>query len=241
VSCALQAIEPEPIPAIPLTTYERKLKTQLEAVVAEGIENFLKVGRALCEIRNKRLFRTEAIDFATYCRTRFGLARSSADQLIRSAHTAETLMEAGIDLTGASEAAIRPLTAFADSDLQGACWQLAQSFAPERGPTVRLVGRLCEVVRGCLNDDDDDDQDSLSTRSGFQRGSTPRRHEELPFARPVARLASWNGFSASVIVAGVDSLESAEGLYRSCGILTERCQEVQAVLAASYPELATNA
>jgi hypothetical protein len=43
----------------------------------------------------------------------------------------------------------------------------------------------------------------------------------------VARLAGWSGFSATIIVSGVDNPETAANLYRSCGILMERCRTVQ--------------
>src|SRR3974377_2051511 len=122
MSCLLRALNTAEMPdVIPLTAYERRRKAELEAVVSAGLETFLKVGHALAEIRSKRLFRTEYPTFKLYCRNKFSLAPSSADQLIRTAQTAGVLLKAGVNLSGAMEAAIRPLCSFSDPDLQSAC------------------------------------------------------------------------------------------------------------------------
>jgi hypothetical protein len=42
---------------IPLTSVEKTRFAELESVVETHLETFLTVGRALCEIRNKRLYR----------------------------------------------------------------------------------------------------------------------------------------------------------------------------------------
>src|SRR6516162_4223208 len=105
------------VDTIPLTSKERALKAELESVVEGGLEQFLKVGQALAELRNRRLYRISHATFSDYVRDRFGLARSSVDQLIRSSQTAEALLEAGIELSpGVTEAVIRPISALPDSD-----------------------------------------------------------------------------------------------------------------------------
>jgi hypothetical protein len=148
VSFALEAI-PD---TIPLTNQEKVRKKELESIVSDGLETLLKVGKALGELRNLRLYRVEFPTFEQYVRSRFGLARSSADQLIRSSQVAQSLIESGCALpANVTEAVIRPIASLPDDDdLRSICWQLAESFAPERGPTTRLVARLCSVVRECL-------------------------------------------------------------------------------------------
>jgi hypothetical protein len=86
----------EPIPdVIPLTKSEKRRKEELETLVEAGLEEFLRVGSALAELRNRRLYRVEFGTFEEYARARFGMARSSLDQLIRSASTAQCLLDAG--------------------------------------------------------------------------------------------------------------------------------------------------
>lgn len=237
VSFAL--IDTQPLPdTIPLTARERALKQELESVVADGLDTFIKVGVALAELRGKRLYRTEYPTFEQYVRSKFGLARSSVDQLIRSTSTAESLIESGCVLpANVTEAVIRPIASLpGDNDLRSACWRLAESFVPERGPTTRLVAKLCSVVRECLDnpDQENSDQDSEHACQGFHRGPRPPG-QEIPFSRPVARLAAWSGFSPSTIITGVNNLQGAASLYRSCGILADRCRLVQEGLAAAFP------
>src|SRR5437868_3642908 len=71
---------------------------QLEELVETHLKSFLITGRSLLEIRERRLYRATHSRFEDYCRDRFGIARSSADQLIRSTACAEFL------LTGAGSA-----------------------------------------------------------------------------------------------------------------------------------------
>src|SRR6516164_5074365 len=118
------ALENEPIPdACPLTSWEKVRKTELEQVVEGNFEQFLRVGAALAELRNRRLYRTTFATFEQYVRARFGLARSSVDQLIRSSMVARDLLDNGEELSPhTSEAAIRPLSALPGQELQAATW-----------------------------------------------------------------------------------------------------------------------
>jgi hypothetical protein len=111
---------------LPLTTREKKLKIELEAIVEHGFEEFLRVGNALAELRNRRLYRCEFPTFAEYVKTRFAIARSAADQLIRSFQVATSLLEAGVELPpGTTERVIRPISALpGDDDLKAATWNL---------------------------------------------------------------------------------------------------------------------
>jgi hypothetical protein len=49
--------------SVPLTSWEKVRKAELEQVVQGGLEQFLRVGAALAELRNRRLYRVE---FATF-------------------------------------------------------------------------------------------------------------------------------------------------------------------------------
>jgi hypothetical protein len=247
------ALQDDPIPdTIALTAREKIRKEQLERVVEHGLAQFLEVGKALAELRSRRLYRTHFATFEDYVRTRFGLARSSVDQLIRSASTAQCLLDNGLDLPeSTTESMIRPISALPGDELKVACWQFAQSLAPECGVTQPLVSRLCRVVRNVLEGAPQEDfgeqeragEETSPSRNGarlnFRRQVTsPER--ETPFIRPVERLASWSGFSVEVIVSSVKA-PSALILFRACSVLTDRLKQVQERLAANYPELTANA
>jgi hypothetical protein len=225
--------------ACPLSSGEKTLKAELEAVVRSGLDEFLRVGNALATLRNKRLFRTEFATFQEYVRVKFGLARSSADSIIRSAQTAEVLLEAGIELAPNTTATLmKPIASLPGEELQVACWQFAQSLAPARGVTEPLVSRLVRVIRNALENADQQNGDFKS--SGYHKSNRKRSkaspERETPFIRPVERLAAWHGFNVEVVVSGVMP-SSALILYRACNTLANRCRLVQERLAASYPEL----
>ena len=161
-------------------------------------------------------------------------------------------MDAGIELPPNTTATVlRPISALPGDELQAACWQLAESLAPERGPTQPLVSRLCRVVRNCLDGVDEEeshskDQGDTHSRPGFvhcgprkaRSISSPER--EVPFVRPVERLAAWSGFSVEVIVSNVTP-PSAATVYKACAVLASRLILVRDRLEAAYPELAIHA
>jgi hypothetical protein len=214
--------------AIPLTTAEKRLKQQLETIVERGVREFLTVGLALGELRAKRLYRTTHPTFEAYVKDRFGLSRSTVDGCIRSAQTAQALIESGIEIPpSVGEATIRPLSALPGSDLKAATWEFVQAIAPER-MTQPIVSRICRIIKNALKGVDE---------AKAEPQPQPRHSDrEQPFVRPVERLAAWDGFNAEIVAANVRS-PSAETLYRACGVLAARCKLVQERLAASYPEL----
>ena len=121
--------------AVPLSAPERLRKEQLEAIVAGGLAKFLQVGTALAELRNRRLYRTEFVTFEEYVRSKFGLHRSSVDGVIRSAQTAQVLLEAGVKLPAdTTPTSLRAISALPGDELKSACWMLAQSVSPARTP-----------------------------------------------------------------------------------------------------------
>jgi hypothetical protein len=231
------ALKDEQIPdSIPLTSWEKQRKLELEAVVEDGLGKFLQTGQALAEIRNRRLYRVEFVSFEAYVLSRFHLHRSAIDGLIRASQTAETLLESGITLpSDTNPTSLRAISALpGDDSLKTVCWQLAERLSPARAPSQPLVSKLCRMVRTCLEDNGDESP----RRSGRPRSSVPLERE-TPFLRPVQRLSSWAGFSAEIIVSHLGKDTEPLGLYTACGILANRCHEVQARLMAHFPELAT--
>ena len=222
----------EPIPdTVPLTGWEKLRKEELEKVVEGGLQEFLKVGAALAELRNRRLYRTHYATFQEYVRARFGLARSSVDQLIRSSATAQTLLDDGEELPpNTTEAVIRPVSALPTPELKAACWSLARSLAPACGPTQPLVSKVCRMIRNLV------DGDSSRIGSGRHRSSAPLERE-TPFVRPILRLATWSGFSAEVIISHIAEPSNAKNLYSACSVMIGRLNQVQQRLVTHFPEV----
>jgi hypothetical protein len=240
-------LDSAPIPdAVPLTTSEKNRLAELEQVVEAGLEQFLRVGRALAELRSRRLYRAYYATFAEYVRARFGLARSSVDQLIRSSEVAENLLTNGESLPSTVTAStIRPLTGLPGTELQAACWSLVRAISPDRDPSQPMTSKICRLVRNCLEDAEDADdngdngEEPITHRGGYHRRSRSPLPRETPFVRPVQRLAAWHGFSAEVVISHIVEPSNAGNLYSACSILADRCREVQQRLIARFPELET--
>jgi hypothetical protein len=220
--------------SVPLTSWEKTRKLELEGVIEGGIQEFLKVGEALAEIRNRRLYRTTHATFAEYVRGRFGLARSSVDQLIRSAMTAETLIENGQELgSSTSEAVIRPISALPGVELQAVCWNLVKSLAPESQPRQPLVSKVARMIRNLV------DGDSPRTGPGRRRSRAPLERE-VPFVQPLLRLTNWHGFNPEVVTSHIAQRSNAETLFSACTEMILRCRQIQERLVSRFPDVEHN-
>ena len=77
----------------PLTAQEKQQLAKLEKVIDDKLEDFLEVGSAIMEIKDKELFRETHKNFNTYCHERWGFGRSYANKLIGSAERIKLLPE----------------------------------------------------------------------------------------------------------------------------------------------------
>lgn len=77
-----------------ITTYRLG---ELESVIARGLTNFIEVGKALFEIRDKRLYREQGYKtFEKYCRERWHWGRKYADRQILAAIRVKNLTPMGV-------------------------------------------------------------------------------------------------------------------------------------------------
>ena len=68
-----------------LSTIEKSQLTALEKIIEKNPESFIKVGTALLEIRDSKLYRDTHETFEEYCRGRWGFGKSYVNDLIGSA------------------------------------------------------------------------------------------------------------------------------------------------------------
>jgi hypothetical protein len=221
--------------SIPLTSWEKQRKLELEAVVEAGLGKFLQTGQALAEIRNRRLYRVEFASFESYVLNRFHLHRSAVDGVIRSAQVAQVLLDAGLELpSDTNPTSLRSISALpGDDSLKTACWQLAERLSPARAPSQPLVSRLCRMVRNCLEEGGGPEG---VKHSGRHRSVTPPERE-TPFVRPVIRLATWPGFNPEVVTAHIERPENAKILFTGCLTMIGRLSQVQQRLITRFPEV----
>jgi hypothetical protein len=83
---------------------------QLEKIIAGNQESFYKIGQALKEIRDNRLYKQVLFDtFEAYTRARWDMGKSNAYRLIKSYEVIYNLSPIG-DKLPANESQVRPLT-----------------------------------------------------------------------------------------------------------------------------------
>ena len=80
-------------PATALCASEREDLARLETIVDHGVSSFFKVGNALLEISDRRLYRETHATFAEYCATKWQMSARHAYRLCESAEIIKSLPE----------------------------------------------------------------------------------------------------------------------------------------------------
>lgn len=138
-------------PSTPLSEQERADYQRLEKQIALGQGNYIEVGLALEQIRDRRLYRERFKTFADYCATVWQMSRERARLLRRAA-----VVMSGLATTTngcvlpENERQARALMDF-DADLHAAIMRTAHSRAAQTGAKVtesliRLVGNVYQEM-----------------------------------------------------------------------------------------------
>ena len=136
-------------PFQPLSEVEQAEKQRLEAVVVGAV---WAAGKALRELRDKKLYRDTHPSFAVYCRETFGHSRQKSDYLIVAATIYENIKASGCDILPTSEFQVRPLGVLDKPPLQVEAWNKAVAIANNKVPSQRIVK---QVVREMMREDGD--------------------------------------------------------------------------------------
>lgn len=109
---------------------------RLDAIVRNGVEVFVRVGEALREIRDRKLYRGEYQSFAEYCQSRHKISGRRAYQLITSSDVAKNVNHGSQLLPNlTSERQAREL-AKVEPAKQAETWQAANEAAEAAGSPV---------------------------------------------------------------------------------------------------------
>ena len=130
---------------VELTENDRRDLANCETIIRQGVQTFLEVGNALLTIRDRKLYREDFTSFEDYAKTRFGIKRSRAYQLMDAATVAENLSTRGGQIEGATEKTLRPLTKVEPNE-QVKVWNDAVETAPDGRPTTKQVEEAVERV-----------------------------------------------------------------------------------------------
>jgi len=128
-----------------LTEEELEDRQQLELKVERA---FVEAGKALLELRGRRLYRATHPSFEEYCRDRFGYAYRYVNLLIASFQVVENLEMGsnGSQIMPTNERQVRPLTNL-EPDEQRHVWEEAVEAAGGKVPSGRIVKGIVERLK----------------------------------------------------------------------------------------------
>ncbi|MBC1236262.1 MULTISPECIES: hypothetical protein [Nostoc] len=127
-----------------LTEQEQSDRLHLERKVERA---FFEAGKALAELRDRRLYRSTHSTFEEYCKDRFGYNRSRSYQLIDAAVVVDNLHKCPqiVDILPTAEGQVRPLTKL-ETQQQQEVWQAAVEKAGGKVPTGRIVKDVVQQI-----------------------------------------------------------------------------------------------
>jgi hypothetical protein len=124
---------------------DRTRLSELETVIAHGLQTFVEVGAALLEIRDARLYRETHASFDDYCRARWSMRSEVADRTIRSSRVVGALAGNPFGLIPTNESQARALAPLLDQpDLLVQAWDtaVAEFGTPTADDLADIVRRL---------------------------------------------------------------------------------------------------
>jgi hypothetical protein len=226
-------LAPDDDPVLALNSEERARLGQLEDVIASTLQKFLVCGRALAEIRSRKLYRETFPTFELYTAARWGISAHHAATLIRSVNVAETLLAGPAGPNGdaplpenLNASVLKPLAKLRP-ELATECWRLACKVT-ER-PTDFIVAKIVRVVTSAINE-------------GCGNGVRKPRTESEPtsFLRPIYLLSRTTFPSAELIICHFDDEQQARRCQVACQEIISRCELIVAELQRKFPELTTS-
>ncbi|MEH2324666.1 MAG: hypothetical protein V7K32_14080 [Nostoc sp.] len=127
-----------------LTEEEQSDRLHLERRVERAV---FEAGRALAELRDRRLYRSTHKTFDEYCLDRFGYNRSRSYQLVDAAIVVDNLQKCPqfVDILPTAEGQVRPMTKLEPQEQQEV-WQTAVELAGGKVPTGRIVKDVVQRI-----------------------------------------------------------------------------------------------
>ncbi|MBG1268329.1 hypothetical protein [Nostoc sp. WHI] len=127
-----------------LTEEEQSDRLHLERKVERA---FFEAGKALAELRDRRLYRSTHSTFEEYCLDRFGYNRSRSYQLVDAAIVVDNLQKCPqiVDILPTAEGQVRPMTKLEPQEQQEV-WLTAVELAGGKVPTGRIVKDVVQKI-----------------------------------------------------------------------------------------------
>lgn len=123
---------------------ELREREQLERLVERA---FYEAGRALKQLRDRRLYRDSHETFDEYCRHRFAFTRRHVDYLVAASQVVDNLMRTDCSqILPTKEYQVRPLAKLSPEQ-QRECWRQAVEAAGDKAPSGNVVKSIVDKIR----------------------------------------------------------------------------------------------
>ena len=211
-TATVEVLDPqtENLPA--MTKAEKKRLDELETIIKDNIEGFFKVGFALREIREKKLYREKFGTWEEYCRVLWDMSDRYAEYQIKASNVVDNLTQNSNNCSSfghlpKNEAQARPLTNLS-TDAQVLAWQRVVDTAPDGKITAAHVTRVVkEMVEGFTEKKTRDIRERIDRAEQF---SKPFRSGFQTFLDVVweARANNWKDTSKKAVLKHIDELRA---------------------------------
>lgn len=124
---------------------------KLNEIIKAGLATFLEAGRALAEVRDRRLYRVEFETWDDYLDKKHALKRQYASRLIKAKEVvseleAELLPIGNIAVLPSNESQVRPLFRLKSPEERSRAWVKAVEAAGEKPPTAEIVSLEVQAI-----------------------------------------------------------------------------------------------
>ena len=120
----------------PAKTPKERLE-ELETTIRQGMESFMTVGTAICEIREKKLWRQRNYSsFEDYFKSEFKISKAHGYRLMNHAKICKQL---GVSPSEVPEKVVRPLSAIKDESALRQVWKAATADSNGDRPSGSIV------------------------------------------------------------------------------------------------------
>jgi hypothetical protein len=202
-----------------MVTEKARLR-ECEAIVEKDSAAFMRVGVALAEIRDSKLYRDTHKTFELYCQERWKFTKSRANQLIQAAGVAKNLTSITCQKPNAIQA---EALAKAPPEKQEAVWE---KVASNGKPTAAKVAAAVAE----LDDDWGDEEEAEEVEPSTEEAMAAWNKKVESFARSITAIAKdapkggwWDESQANIVA---QNLKAAAGSARQakCEKVCPKCE-----------------
>ena len=180
---------------------------ELEEVIKADIKGFIRVGMALKEIKEKRLYRSKQVTWELYLKNEWDIGKSYADYKMRAVDVLENLKQTStmVEVLPKNERQIRPLTLI-PPDQQAAAWKKAISRSGGKVNALAVMKEVKEILEAKKDEE----------KSGIQKDIVKEVTVPDDFSNQLTKLieimsmhrkSGWKGFNRKKALEFINAIE----------------------------------